>query len=99
MSDSDTIEPMNAIARLEQYRKRSKLNQGELGELLGLSAVAISRIMLGRRRPSIVIAARIERETGIAASSWADSPVSPADRRRTRAVPNSHVSNVLTDNA
>lgn len=97
---------MIARERLERYRKKAKLTHGELGRILGLKPPSLSRIMHGVRRPNLVLAARIERVTGIAAASWADSPLAVSGRERaesaqarTRRVLNSHVSNVLTGNA
>ena len=39
--------------RLKAFRKSYRLTQGELGEMVGLSADQIARIESGRRRPSI----------------------------------------------
>jgi len=56
--------------QLAAWRERSKLKQYELARLLEITDAYLSQVLSGKRRPSLLIAVRIERETGIPVSSW-----------------------------
>lgn len=49
-------------SRLREVRKQKKLTQGELGELVGLSAASINRIEKGLRAPDISLLAEIAKQ-------------------------------------
>jgi transcriptional regulator with XRE-family HTH domain len=56
---------------LRQYRERANLTQEELARKIGTSAVTVSRIESGRRRPSFAMLKRIAEAT--------DNAVTPND--------------------
>ncbi len=53
-----------AIMDLAQYLNSSKQRASELAAAVGCETSTITRILRGERRPSINLAARIERATG-----------------------------------
>lgn len=63
--------------RLRDWLDRSKVNQREGSEILGIHYVVLSQILSGDRKPSLETAVKIEDVTGIAAESWLLTDVSP----------------------
>jgi transcriptional regulator with XRE-family HTH domain len=70
---------MSAPQLLKDWLHRRGLNQQEGCEELGIRPEEMSMFVNGRRRPSLEKAVKIERLTGIPASSWVSSP---RDKRR-----------------
>ena len=62
--------------RLRAWMDRSKLNQRQTAELLGVSEVYISQILAEVRTPGLENAILIERVTGIPVESWSRSELS-----------------------
>ncbi len=60
-----------ANERLLQWLGRTRQTQYELAESIGVSQGYVSGIITGRHKPSLDIAAKIERVAGIPASAWA----------------------------
>jgi transcriptional regulator with XRE-family HTH domain len=71
-------------ARLAEYRDRWKLKQYELAERITVTNAYLSQILSGKRRPSLPIAVRIERETGIPVESWTEPQVGKSENRGRR---------------
>lgn len=65
--------PQNGRERLADYRRRARLKQYELADLVGLHETTLSQILSGRRRPGLDIAVRIEAVTGVPVESWSDT--------------------------
>lgn len=82
--------------QLAAYQRRSRLKQYELARLLSLDGGHLSQILSGKRRPSLVIATRIQDLTGVPATSWVDRTVGKAGKPRPRTVRNAQVGNELT---
>lgn len=61
-----------ANERLVQWLGRTKQTQYDLADSLGISQGQVSSIVTGRRKPSLDVAAKIERLAGIPAASWLD---------------------------
>lgn len=61
-----------APAKLRAFRGLKDWSQEQLGAELGVEKGWISRIEGGYNSPSLELAAKIERLTGIAASEWVD---------------------------
>ena len=55
---------------LRSRREALGLTQAQLADRIGASKFAVSRYETGAVLPTLVVAASIERELGIAASSW-----------------------------
>lgn len=70
--------------RLADYRDRWKLKQYELAARLEVTDAYLSQILSGRRRPSLPIAVRIERETGVTVDAWMTPAVGSAENRGRR---------------
>jgi transcriptional regulator with XRE-family HTH domain len=77
--------------RLADYRRRSKLKQYELADLLGLHETTLSQILAGKRRPGLDIALRIETLTGVPVESWSAIVVGEVEKRRERRAKRAHV--------
>lgn len=58
-------------ARLAQWIERSKINQLEAAEIIGMDKTQLCQILLGHRRPGLDNAVKIERATGVVAEAWA----------------------------
>lgn len=56
--------------RLAQWVDRSKLNQLEAAQLIGIDPTQLSQILTGKRRPGLDNAVKIERATGIVVEAW-----------------------------
>lgn len=67
--------------RLRDWIDRSKVNQNQAAEILGITPVFLSQILNGHREPGLATALRIEDVTGIAVRSWQINTVSPATDR------------------
>ena len=61
--------------RLAEYRKRSRLKQYELADLIGMHDTTLSQVLSGKRRPGLDTALRIEAATGIPVESWMDTKI------------------------
>lgn len=61
--------------RLAQWIKRSRLNQMEAAELIGIDQTQLSQILNGKRRPGLDNAVKIERATGLAVEAWVPTVV------------------------
>jgi transcriptional regulator with XRE-family HTH domain len=81
--------------RLNQYRLRIRLKQRELADLLGLTEQYVSKLLSGSRRPGLAIAMRIERQTGVPAEAWLDSPLSKPAKRKPRLVETPSLANEI----
>ncbi len=85
--------------RLAAYQKRSELKGFELAELLGIPHPTLSKLLSGKRLPTLPIAIRIQQRTGVSVESW--TPLrrgSLGKTKRANAKP-TNVSNVASDNA
>jgi DNA-binding XRE family transcriptional regulator len=49
---------------MAQARKRKRLTQQQLADMLGINRVSLARIEAGTRSPSMALALRIAREVG-----------------------------------
>jgi transcriptional regulator with XRE-family HTH domain len=67
----------NGRERLRQWIDRSKLNQLEAAQIIGVDHTQLSHILLGRRRPGLDTAVKIERATGITVEAW--TPIDDGD--------------------
>ena len=67
-----TVHPPRTTDRLASYLLRAKVPQAALARMLGVSPGMVSHILSGRRTPSLVLASKIERLTGIPARAWAE---------------------------
>lgn len=56
--------------RLHQWIERSKLNQVEAAEIIGMDYTQLNHILNGRRRPGLDTAVKIETATGIVVEAW-----------------------------
>ena len=65
--------------RLRDWLDRSKLNQTQAADILGLHPVYLSQILLGKRSPGLANAIKIEDVTGISARVWTLTGVSTPD--------------------
>lgn len=75
-----------SVARFESladYMSAEKLSDDALAQILNISRVHVNRLRLGRRRPSLALAIRLEEITGIPASKFAEAP--SRDRRHAEA--------------
>lgn len=71
MDSNGATNDSNPATELRVYRARHNLSQRGFAKLAGIpDAAAISRFETGAERPGLVLASRIERVTGIPASSW-----------------------------
>lgn len=70
--------------RLEAYRKRFRLKQFELADLLRMHFTTLSQVLAGKRRPGLDTALRIEELTGIPVSSWSERRRGKSAHTRTR---------------
>ena len=68
--------------RLRDWVERSKLNQREAAELLGVHPVVLNQWLSGQRTPDLDNAHLIEDVTGIATESWRLTDVSTQPKRR-----------------
>ena len=60
--------------QLERWLTRSKLNQREMADLLGVHFTHVNQLLSGRRLPGLAVAIRIMRTTGIPVEAWAAIP-------------------------
>jgi transcriptional regulator with XRE-family HTH domain len=60
-----------AKRRLRQHLKAQRQTHKALADQLGISQQYVSMLLKGTRRPSLVLAIRLERELGIPANEWA----------------------------
>lgn len=67
-----TVVTLNPRDRLREWMALSKLSQPDLAAMLNITQPHVSRIVVGERRPSLSLAVRIERVTGIPATSWVE---------------------------
>jgi transcriptional regulator with XRE-family HTH domain len=73
-----------AAEELRAFRARRRLSQKRFAALARIGdPAAVSRYETGLRRPDLVTASRIERVTGIPASSWIDEAELPQDLSQT----------------
>lgn len=70
--------------RLAEYLRRTRLKQYELAGFLGITDAYLSQVLSGKRRPSLPIAVRIERETGVPVETWVDTRMSVSAKRGKR---------------
>jgi transcriptional regulator with XRE-family HTH domain len=68
MSKSHLV--VSAPDALRHWRRNRAYTQLELGALIGVASTVISDFELGRRRPGLEVAFRIEDATGIDARAW-----------------------------
>lgn len=76
--------------RLAQWIERSKLQQIEAAERIGMDATQLSQILAGKRRPGLDNAVKIYNVTGIVPQDWvpitedenADESVAVARKQR-----------------
>jgi len=59
-----------AARSLRKARQDKGLTQKEAAKLLGTTQGCLSEYEAGKSRPSITVAARIEKEFGVALSEW-----------------------------
>lgn len=59
--------------RLAQWIERSKLQQIEAAEQIGIDPTQLSQILAGKRRPGLDNAVKIHKTTGIAPADWVPS--------------------------
>lgn len=52
---------------------RHGVNKGQAAARIGISGSELSHLLSGRRRPTLALAATIQDETGIPATSWVPS--------------------------
>lgn len=64
--------------RLRDWIGRSKVNQRQAAEILGVHPVVLCQWLSGERTPGLSNALLIEHVTGIAVESWVLSPISEA---------------------
>lgn len=57
---------------LSRYKAEAGLTQGALAERLSMPQSQVSRLMSGKRLPSLETILRIERATGVRASEWTE---------------------------
>lgn len=62
-----------AVEAMRDAMARRGLNQTDVGSLVGVSSSYVCHLLAARRRPSVEVAARIERELGVPAREWAVS--------------------------
>ena len=57
---------------MRTYMEQTQTRQSDLARRLGVTQGYLSKLMAGRKRPSLALAACIERETGgaVTVSSW-----------------------------
>ena len=67
------------IERLRAWIDRSKVNQTQAAQILGITPVFLSQILHGHREPGLATALRIEDITGISVRSWRLNALSPND--------------------
>lgn len=65
--------------RLREWIDRSKTNQKQAAEILGIGEVFISQILNGERLPGLANAVKIEQVTGISVESWLLTEISPLE--------------------
>lgn len=73
------VASMNPQARLRDWLSRSGMSVTDLSKLLEMSQPHTSHVLNGGRTPSLVMAARIQRVTGIPAADWVEPPAEPDD--------------------
>lgn len=66
---------------LREYLDRTGETQKDLAQRLGISGAALSQILLGKIRPSLDLALRIEALTGVPCRAWATDQEMVKDRR------------------
>ena len=64
--------------RLRHWIERSKVNQTQAAEILGVHQVVLSQWLTGTRVPGLENAVKLEQLTGISVESWLLSTISPA---------------------
>jgi transcriptional regulator with XRE-family HTH domain len=62
---------INLRSRVRATLKRRRRNQGWLAEQVGISEPHLSRILTGKRTPSLPIAVKLEAATGVPARDFA----------------------------
>lgn len=67
--------PPTVRQRVRVYLAQRDITQGQLADELGIDESYLSLIIRGRRHPSLDVAVRLERLTGIPASEFADAEV------------------------
>ncbi len=70
---------MSGRKRLRGWIERSKLNQREAAQMLGITDVYLSQILNGERTPARENAVLIEDVTGVSVRSWSLTDLSDAD--------------------
>ena len=68
----DLLSAASAGAKLRAFRGLSGLSQESLGAELGVDHNWVSMLEMGKASPSLELAVKIERMTGIRASEWLD---------------------------
>jgi transcriptional regulator with XRE-family HTH domain len=63
-------------ANLKDYMRRKRLKQKDLAKKIGISQSFLSLIANGKANPSLVVAARIERISGIPPATFISNAVS-----------------------
>lgn len=71
------------MEKLTQFLAAKSLSQSEFARLLGVSQVSVHYFVTGKKRPSVLTAAAIERVTGgaVPASAWGEKLHRRADAR------------------
>ena len=64
--------------RLHNWIKRSKVNQRQAAEIIGVHPVVLCQWLSGERLPGLTNALLIEHVTGISVESWVLNPISEA---------------------
>ncbi len=67
---SETPTDLSGRERLAQWIERSKLNQTEAAQIIGIDPTQLSQILTGKRRPGLDNAVKIEAKTGIVVEAW-----------------------------
>lgn len=68
-------------AELRAWIERSKLSDGEVARLLGISPPYLSQLLSGVRSPSLGLTGVIAELTGVPITAWMDRVMSTLSRR------------------
>lgn len=64
--------PTSNPDRFRDWMARAGLNQSEVARQLGVQQPQVSHLVMGTRSPSLALAVRIQKLTGIPAADWVD---------------------------
>jgi len=70
--------------RLREWIERSKVNQREAAEIMGVHPVLLNEWLGGSKKPGLASALAIEQTTGISAESWLLTDVSDDEKADAR---------------